>query len=60
VISTLRSKPELAGLPAILVTSRNAPEDLQRGVDVGANGYVVKSEFDQVELLALIRKLVRR
>lgn len=60
VIAELRSRPETATLPAILVTSRNAPEDLERGVAVGATGYVVKSEFDQVELLALIRNLVRR
>ena len=42
-------------MPAILVTSRNAPEDRQRGVDVGARRYIVKGEFDQDELLDRIR-----
>jgi two-component system chemotaxis sensor kinase CheA len=41
------------------VTSRTAPEDLQRGRAVGSQGYVVKSEFDQAKLLALIKPLVR-
>ena len=45
-------------IPAVLVTSRAAPEDIQRGRDVGAKGYIVKSKFDQAELLALIKPLV--
>ena len=49
----------LHSTPAILVTSRNAPEDFQRGKDVGAHGYIVKGEFDQNRLLALIRRLAR-
>ncbi len=58
-IAEIRARRELAHVPAILVTSRNAPEDRRRGVEVGAQGYIVKSEFDQVALLALIGKLVR-
>jgi two-component system chemotaxis sensor kinase CheA len=58
-ITEIRARRELADIPAILVTSRNAPEDRRRGTAVGAQGYVVKSEFDQVELLRMIRGLVR-
>jgi two-component system chemotaxis sensor kinase CheA len=58
-ITEIRARRELAAIPAILVTSRNAPEDRSRGVAVGAQGYVVKSEFDQVQLLRMIRGLVR-
>jgi two-component system chemotaxis sensor kinase CheA len=57
-IATIRSDPALRHIPAILVTSRAAPEDRQRGRDVGAQGYIVKSEFDQAELLAMIRPLM--
>jgi two-component system chemotaxis sensor kinase CheA len=57
-IEHLRRDSKLRDTPAILVTSRNAPEDLRRGTDVGANGYVVKSEFDQGALLAHIGELV--
>ncbi len=57
-VERIRADPALHAIPAILVTSRAAPEDLQRGRDVGAQGYVVKSEFDQSALLAMIRPLV--
>jgi two-component system chemotaxis sensor kinase CheA len=59
-ITTLRADPALASTPAILVTSRNRPEDQPRGFAVGAQGYVVKSDFDQTKLLDMIRRLVRR
>ena len=45
-IERIRSDPALRMIPAILVTSRAAPEDIKRGRDVGAHGYIVKSEFD--------------
>jgi two-component system chemotaxis sensor kinase CheA len=48
----------LREIPAILVTSRAAPEDRQRGQSVGAQAYIVKGEFDQAELLGNIRRLV--
>ncbi len=58
LIATLRARADTAQLPAILVTSRDASADRRRGEAVGANGYVVKGQFDQTALLALIRRLV--
>lgn len=57
-VERIRLDPDLRDTPAILVTSRNAPEDFQRGRDVGAQGYIVKSQFDQAEMLALIKRLM--
>lgn len=58
-IERTRADPQLRDIPAILVTSRASPEDLQRGRDVGASGHIVKSEFDQGVLLTRIGELVR-
>jgi two-component system chemotaxis sensor kinase CheA len=57
-IERIRADPALRDIPSVLVTSRTSPEDRQRGRDVGAQGYVVKSEFDQGVLLERIRTLV--
>jgi two-component system chemotaxis sensor kinase CheA len=57
-VEQVNSDPTLNDIPSILVTSRAAPEDIQRGRDVGAKGYIVKSKFDQAELLALIKPMV--
>jgi two-component system chemotaxis sensor kinase CheA len=57
-VATTRADPKLRDVPAILVTSRNAPEDRRRGEEVGALAYVVKGEFDQAFLLQTIRHFV--
>jgi two-component system chemotaxis sensor kinase CheA len=57
-IERLRADHALRDIPAILVTSRNSPADMKRGSDVGANGHIIKSEFDQAELLIMIERLM--
>jgi two-component system chemotaxis sensor kinase CheA len=59
-IEQTKADPALRDIPAILVTSRSAPEDLQRGIDVGAGAYVTKGEFDQGKLLERIKELTVR
>ncbi len=58
-METARSDAALRDVPTILMTSRDAREDRQRGQELGACAYVAKGEFDQRELLALIGKLLR-
>jgi two-component system chemotaxis sensor kinase CheA len=58
-IEQVRADPVLRNTPAILVTSRASAEDRQRGRAVGAQGYMVKSDFDQAILLGRIRTLVQ-
>jgi two-component system chemotaxis sensor kinase CheA len=57
-VERVRADAALRDIPAILVTSCSAPEHRQRGRDVGARGYIVKSEFNQAELLTMIRPMV--
>jgi two-component system chemotaxis sensor kinase CheA len=54
----IRSDPKLAPLPVVLVTALESREDKERGIEVGANAYVIKSGFDQSKLLEIIRRLV--
>jgi two-component system chemotaxis sensor kinase CheA len=57
-VERARQDPELGGVPAVLVSSRSAPEDVARGVAAGARAHVDKGRFDQRELLLLIQRLV--
>ena len=54
----LRASREFAELPVVLVTSLDSREDKERGIEVGANAYVVKSSFDQSNLLEVIKRLI--
>ena len=57
-VAMTRDDPELRKTPAILVTSRDAPEDKRRGQQVGARGYIVKGEFEQGHYMHLISSLM--
>jgi two-component system chemotaxis sensor kinase CheA len=56
--ATIRGDKRLAELPVVLVTALETREDRERGIDVGANAYVVKSSFDQSDLLDTVRRLI--
>lgn len=54
----IRADKKLSELPVVLVTALESREDKERGIEVGANAYIVKSSFDQSNLLEVIRRLV--
>lgn len=54
----IRSSEAFRNLPVILVTALESEEDRKRGIDVGANAYLVKSSFDQSNLIEVIRRLI--
>jgi two-component system chemotaxis sensor kinase CheA len=54
----VRQTENLKDLPVILCTSRASKEDQERGVQVGANGYLNKSTFTQSALLQMIKQLI--
>lgn len=54
----VRRDKRLAELPIILVTALDTREDKERGVDAGANAYIVKQGFNQRRLLDTIRTLL--
>jgi two-component system chemotaxis sensor kinase CheA len=54
----IRAQPALAGLPVVILTSNADDADRQRGLDAGADAYVVKSAFDEHALLDLVGRLL--
>ena len=58
VCQQLRHQAEHVGLPILLVTALNRPEDKARGLEAGANDFLSKP-FDEIELAARVRSLLR-
>ncbi len=54
----IRADKRLSELPVVLVTALESREDKERGIDAGANAYIVKSSFDQSKLLEVVKRLV--
>jgi len=54
----IREEPKLANIPVLMITSRSSEEDRRRGLEAGADGYIVKSEFDEGRLLSAVSRLL--
>ncbi|WP_454856479.1 hybrid sensor histidine kinase/response regulator [Promicromonospora soli] len=54
----IRAHPALANTPVLIVSSRASTADQQRGMDVGADGYIIKSAFDEASLVTAVNRLL--
>ena len=55
---SIRASEGSRDLPVVLVTALGSAVDRDRGLDVGANAYIVKSSFDQSNLLEVVGQLI--
>jgi two-component system chemotaxis sensor kinase CheA len=58
LIEAMRKHPRLAHVPVIILSSRGSEADRRRGLEAGADGYIVKSAFDQTGLLSAVNRLL--
>ncbi len=58
LLQAMKADPDLAAIPVIIMTSREAPADVRRGLDLGAAAYIAKQTFDQQDLLGAIGRLL--
>lgn len=56
VLAWLRERPESKELPVYLFSVLNTEEDRTRGRELGATGYLYKSEMTPEEVTKIIRK----
>lgn len=54
----IRADAQLRHVPIILVTSLDSPDDQVRGMEAGADAYIVKSSFSQEGLLETVGRLI--
>jgi CheY-like chemotaxis protein len=53
----LRAMPQLTGLPVVVMSTRDRPEDRLRGLAAGADAYLTKHGLDAGELVSVVRRL---
>ena len=54
----LRQEEKYRNRPIIIITSRAREEDKRRGIEAGADAYIVKGGFDQNNLVDTLRTLL--
>lgn len=56
--AAIRQDERLNNLPIIIVSSRDSEDDRRRGMEAGAQAYIVKGQFEQNKLLETIARLI--
>jgi chemotaxis protein histidine kinase CheA len=56
--AALREEENYRDVPIIIITSRQKEEDQRRGIQVGADAYIVKGDFDQGRLIETLKSLL--
>ena len=54
----LREQEKYRAKPIVIITSREKEDDKRRGIQVGADAYIVKGDFDQSSLIDTLRTLL--
>ena len=54
----VKKDPKLKKIPIVLVTSLDSRADKERGIEVGADAYIIKGNFDQSNLLQTVAQLI--
>lgn len=60
LLRSIRAHARMSNIPVLIVTSRTSEEDHQKGLDAGADGYIVKTSFDEAGLLGAVSRLLGR
>jgi len=58
LVKSIRSHPRITNVPVLIVSSHASAEDQQRGLDAGADGYIIKTSFDEAGLLSAVSRLL--
>ncbi len=60
LVRRLRASPGHRDLPIVMVSYKDRPEDRARGLQAGANAYLTKGAFHDVNLLNMVHELIEK
>jgi DNA-binding response OmpR family regulator len=58
VLEKIKANPKTKDIPVILLTNLNQQEDVERGLELGANDHLIKAHFMPSEVVDKIKKLL--
>jgi DNA-binding response OmpR family regulator len=58
ILADARKTPKLKDLPILLLTNLGQKPDVQRGLDLGADDYIIKAHFTPSEVVQKIEKVL--
>jgi len=58
VMERMGQDPDLKNIPIIIISNSGQPAELDRARDLGAKDWLFKTEFDPVEVIVKVKKLL--
>jgi len=58
VLLKVKANPEVASIPVIILSNLGQPEDIERGIKLGANDFLIKSQFDIDQVMDKIKTIL--
>jgi len=58
VLEQIKMIPEISKIPVIILTNLSQKKDIQKGIDLGASDYIIKTKFTPTEVLKTINKVL--
>ena len=59
VLSKVKNDPSLESIPVIILSNLGQKEDIERGLKLGADDYLIKAKFTPGEIIEKIKNLLK-
>ncbi len=59
VLKILKSDSQTAKIPVILLTNLGLDSDVKRGLELGAQSYIIKAHFTPTEVVAKVKEILK-
>ncbi len=59
VLKQLKSDNQTAKIPVILLTNLGLDSDIKRGLELGAQSYIIKAHFTPTEVVAKVKEILK-
>jgi len=59
VLKTLKSDSQTSKIPVILLTNLGLDSDVKRGLELGAQSYIIKAHFTPTEVVAKVKEILK-
>jgi DNA-binding response OmpR family regulator len=58
ILKTIKGEKELKSIPVILLTNLSQKDEVKKGLDLGADDYLIKAHFMPSEVVKKIKQII--
>ena len=59
LLQTIKSNPETKNIPVIILSNLGEQEDVERGLELGAEAYIIKAHHTPTEVVAKVKEILK-